>query len=438
MLLDLEHSATMRREFQFLKQAILSAPLLHYPNLNKRFSVACDASRVGLGAVLYQPDKDSDPPNPANIVQFASRKLKEFESRYDVNKLEILAIIFACRAFHYWIFGRDFDLYSDHRALLYLHSSETLSHTLNNWLSILQEYSFSLHHIAGVSNVIPDSLSRQYEAGDWGLEPLSVVTNPVIQVHAAGAVTRSISAARSSSSSVAASSSSVAASSSSAAPTTNSAAVLPNHQQSKPQRSKVSLTGEDFAGDDKVPISNNVTSTASAVSSSLEIKNEDVSSDSSKASWNAAQRDKRLPAPPERIQLLQRTHALGHFGRQALYTALLNRERVWWPNMREEIDLYLKSCDPCLRYTVTKSGFHPLSSPISNLPWLNLQLDLSTSLPQAVDGSTVMLVVICLFSGFVLLRALENKTAITVARALYLIVADFGLPVSIATDAGTE
>jgi hypothetical protein len=150
------------------------------------------------------------------------------------------------------------------------------------------------------------------------------------------------------------------------------------------------------------------------------------------------ERGKRLPAPEESNLLIVRAHAFGHFGREAIIKKLVKEEGVWWPNLAQDVDNHLKSCDPCLRYTVIKAGFHPLSSPISHLPWLNLQLDLSTSLPQAIDGSTVLMVIICLFSGFVLLRPLKDKSASAVAQTLLHCVSDFGLPLSIATDAGTE
>lgn len=43
--------------FQYLKEALISEPILIYPDFNKDFSITCDASLEGLGAVLEQDKK---------------------------------------------------------------------------------------------------------------------------------------------------------------------------------------------------------------------------------------------------------------------------------------------------------------------------------------------------------------------------------------------
>jgi transposase InsO family protein len=139
----------------------------------------------------------------------------------------------------------------------------------------------------------------------------------------------------------------------------------------------------------------------------------------------------------ERARIIRDAHALGHFGREAIYKQI-TAEGLWWPGLRNEIELLLKQCDDCLKYTVAKRGFHPSSFVHSRLPWDHIMIDTATNLPESVDGKTVLLVVVDVFTGFVILRALPNKEMETVARELWSIFALLGLPRIIQSDNGTE
>jgi hypothetical protein len=44
------------RAFLALKQALMTAPVLHIPYFSRPFMVDCDASGAGFGAVLHQGD----------------------------------------------------------------------------------------------------------------------------------------------------------------------------------------------------------------------------------------------------------------------------------------------------------------------------------------------------------------------------------------------
>jgi len=72
----------MVESFQILKQAIASAPLLRYPDPKRPFHVSPDASKLGLGAVLYQTTPEQDEVGDTsiqadNIVMISSQPMSD-------------------------------------------------------------------------------------------------------------------------------------------------------------------------------------------------------------------------------------------------------------------------------------------------------------------------------------------------------------------------
>ena len=74
--------------FQDLKSRLTKAPILTYPDYSKEFFLACDASDVGIGAVLLQKGKERLMP-----IAYASRTLNPTERCYSVTERESLAAV---------------------------------------------------------------------------------------------------------------------------------------------------------------------------------------------------------------------------------------------------------------------------------------------------------------------------------------------------------
>ncbi|KAL5583507.1 hypothetical protein UlMin_015949 [Ulmus minor] len=81
------------RSFQELKQRLTSAPILILPSEDKEFTVYCDASKIGLGAVLMQKGK---------VIAYASRQLKVHEKNYPTHDLELAAVVFSLKYISIW------------------------------------------------------------------------------------------------------------------------------------------------------------------------------------------------------------------------------------------------------------------------------------------------------------------------------------------------
>jgi hypothetical protein len=149
-------------------------------------------------------------------------------------------------------------------------------------------------------------------------------------------------------------------------------------------------------------------------------------------------RGKKSPdTQEERKELVAKEHLIGHFGREAIFRKLWNKG-YWWHKIREDINDELKSCDACIRFTVVKTGYHPPKSITANGPGDHFQIDLASNLPETKSGHVALLVLIDVFTGFVILRALRDKTAETVARKLYKIFCLIGFPKILQSDNARE
>jgi len=91
--------APEEQAFQDLKEALCSAPVLQFPDPDKRFYLACDASKHGFGACLMQKD-DNDQLRP---VAYAGRATRSYEKNYSASEIELACLCFSVLHFYQFI-----------------------------------------------------------------------------------------------------------------------------------------------------------------------------------------------------------------------------------------------------------------------------------------------------------------------------------------------
>ena len=99
--------------FATLKDCLVSAPVLAYPDFTKPFRLAVDSSDWAGGAVLQQLN-DEGIENP---VAYWSMTYTDGQRHYGATEKECLALVEAVRHFRPYLYGKPFELLTDHSAL---------------------------------------------------------------------------------------------------------------------------------------------------------------------------------------------------------------------------------------------------------------------------------------------------------------------------------
>ncbi|XP_027166443.1 uncharacterized protein LOC113766448 [Coffea eugenioides] len=106
------------RAFQILKHQLTHAPLLALPCFDKMFEIECDASRVGIGAILMQEGKP--------IAHF-SEKLNGAALNYPTYDKELYSLIRALETWQHYLRPREFVIHTDHESLKHIKSQHKLN-----------------------------------------------------------------------------------------------------------------------------------------------------------------------------------------------------------------------------------------------------------------------------------------------------------------------
>ena len=152
--------------FNTVKQALVSPPVLAYPDLNRDFVLTTDASSTAIGYVLSQVNESGE----EHPISYGGRSLRGAEFKYGISQLECLAAVEAVSVFHPYLSTRHFTLVTDHQALKYMMNFKVKNARLARWALALQGYDFAIQYKKGSANTNADALSRRPYSSTQGLK----------------------------------------------------------------------------------------------------------------------------------------------------------------------------------------------------------------------------------------------------------------------------
>ncbi|MBW0562833.1 hypothetical protein O181_102548 [Austropuccinia psidii MF-1] len=149
------------KDFEYLRQALTTAPLLLIPDFNPPFKLYIDASGDGPAAALHQVQIINEKLVEGPIC-FISRQIKPAEARYGESQMECLCLVWALKKLNYFLEGCVFEVITDCTSVKSLLNMKPPNKNILRWKIAIQEYRGNLIIVQEDGNIHKhsDRLSR--------------------------------------------------------------------------------------------------------------------------------------------------------------------------------------------------------------------------------------------------------------------------------------
>ena len=355
---------SQEKAFQALKQALITSPVLILPDFTKEFYLATDASDIGIGSCLMQYG-DSD---RLQVIAYYSRKLNEAERKYSVTDKESLAVIESLKHFRFIIYGHKTIVMTDHSAIKYIFNNPNHSGRRARWFIIAADYDVSFKFIAGKTNKVADSLSRNFPSENVS----HVRQNEALDEK-----------------------------------------MIAIHQDADNEIKRIKDFISDRQGNDKeetfiIPVDNLRLVDNLLVRDEINT-NKDMCEDSFV----------QIIIPMSlKDRVLKMTHDdRGHPGRDE--TLRQAKMRYFWKTMYKDVEEYVSTCHECALHKGTSAKAPMNSFPIAQQPFERVAIDILTNLSTTPNGFKHILICVDALTRFVELIPLKSKTALECATAFH-------------------
>ena len=373
-----EHSEA----FELIKQELSKQPVLQYYDVKKEVTLQVDASNTGLGLVLLQ---DNHP------ILYASRALRDHETRYVALEKEALATAWAMERCHHYLYGRFFTLETDHKPLETILSRSIVesSPRLQRIITRTMPYDFKVCYIKGTTNKIADCMSRCMSTTEVG----HTINLPKVDVHC---ITSTL----------------------------------------KVKKRQLHELRDATAADQEMQdlqsmIMHGWPDKVAQVPQALR-KYYNFREDLTIEDGLVLKRAKILVPESKRKELITKIHYPAHLGLEK--SLLRAKSTLYWPGLYKDIEAAIANCETCLTHCRASPKSHhqrmPVGPEIPNGPWIKIGTDLFEF------GRADYLLVVDYYSRFPIIRRIENKTSNCVTKHMKSILYEHGIVETIVSDNG--
>ena len=147
--------------FLHLKEAIRQAPMLCYPDPNKKYIVYKDASNDACRAQLSQEHNGTE-----FLIVLLLHTFTETQRNWSTTEEEAYGVYFAITKWNYYLQGANITVKNDHKPLTQFLNGKNANNKVNRWSLELTTYNITFEWISGAKNKAADCLS-------WLVKPTS-------------------------------------------------------------------------------------------------------------------------------------------------------------------------------------------------------------------------------------------------------------------------
>lgn len=137
--------------FKALQQAMTTAPVLALPDFSKPFVIECDASGMGMGAVLMQEGRP---------LAFFSKALKGKVLSGSAYEKELMALVLAVHRWPY-LLGSKFLVRTYHQSLKHLLTLPVTTLAQQYWVAKLIGFDMEIEYKTESTNRAADDVERK-------------------------------------------------------------------------------------------------------------------------------------------------------------------------------------------------------------------------------------------------------------------------------------